>query len=87
MLWLNGKLITSKSMFVIMYGTITTVINQRFNLCSDEWNQNAPLASLAIITNSDLPHGLEFDCNQEALLVQGVRPLIDFNKITFSDDY
>ena len=36
------------------------------------------LPILAIIANFDLRHGLEFDCNQEALLVRGSRPLKDF---------
>ena len=34
---------------------------------------------LAIIANSDIPHDLEFDNNQEAMLVRGARPLIKFN--------
>ena len=37
----------------------------------------------ALRENSDnfdlLRRGREIDCNQEALLVRGVRPLIDFN--------
>ena len=37
---------------------------------------------LAIIANSDLRHGLELDCNQEATLVRGARPLIYFNSIS-----
>ena len=35
---------------------------------------------LEMIANSDQLCGLEFDCNQETTLVQGVRPLIDFNQ-------
>ena len=34
---------------------------------------------LATITNYYRRHGFEFDCNQEAMLVRGVKPLIDFN--------
>ena len=34
---------------------------------------------LEIITKSDLRRGLEFDCNQEATLGRGARPLKDFN--------
>ena len=34
---------------------------------------------LAIIVNSDRQHGLEFNNNQEATLVRGARPFIDFN--------
>ena len=34
---------------------------------------------LEIIANYDRRHGLEFDCNEEATLVRGARPLIDFN--------
>ena len=29
--------------------------------------------------NPDLQHGLEFDCNQQALQDFGAKPLIDFN--------
>ena len=36
-------------------------------------------ALLEIIANSDRRHGLELDCNQEAPLVPGARPLIKFN--------
>ena len=51
----------------------------------DELNQeevvlNLLLVSLlAIIANSDLRHGHEFDCNQKTSLVGGARPLKDFN--------
>ena len=31
------------------------------------------------IANSFRRHGVEFDCNQETILVLGARPLIDFN--------
>ena len=34
---------------------------------------------LATITNYYRRHGFEFDCNQEATLVRGAKPLIDFN--------
>ena len=34
---------------------------------------------LEVIANSDRRHGLEFDCNQEVLLVRGARPLKGFN--------
>ena len=40
-----------------------------------------------IIANSDLRHGLEFDCNQEASLVRGARPLTDFNSSCISYDF
>ena len=33
----------------------------------------------AFIANSDRQNGLKFHCNQEATLVRGERPLIDFN--------
>ena len=32
-----------------------------------------------MLYNSDLRHGLEFDCNQQALLDWGAKPLMDFN--------
>ena len=32
------------------------------------------ISLLEIITHSDLRHRLEFDCNQEATLLQGARP-------------
>ena len=35
---------------------------------------------LAIIVNSDLRHGPEFDCNQEASLSRAMRPPMDFNQ-------
>ena len=34
---------------------------------------------LATITNYYRRQGFEFDCNQEAPLVRGAKPLIDFN--------
>ena len=34
---------------------------------------------LEIIANSDQRHDLDFDCNQEAKLLQGTKPLTDFN--------
>ena len=37
------------------------------------------LALLEIIANFDRRHQLEFDSNQEAMLVRGARPRIDFN--------
>ena len=38
-----------------------------------------PNALLAIIANSDLRNGLEFDCNLEASLFQGAGRHIDLN--------
>ena len=41
-----------------------------------------------MLYNSDLRHGLEFDCNYQALLDRGVKPFIDFNAfrhLCFSD--
>ena len=38
----------------------------------------ALIALLAVITNSDLRHGLQFDCKHEASLIQGARPPTDF---------
>ena len=37
------------------------------------------IALQAFIDASDRQNGLKFDCNQEAILVRGERPLIDFN--------
>ena len=37
------------------------------------------LSYLATITNYYRRHGFEFDCNQEATLLRGAKPLIDFN--------
>ena len=34
---------------------------------------------LEMIDDFYLRHGFEFDCNQEASLVRGVSPVIDFN--------
>ena len=47
-------------------------------LCSKCWGFfDGPL--VAIIANSDRQRRLEFDCNLEASLVRGERPLIDFH--------
>ena len=32
-----------------------------------------------MLNNSDLRHGPEFDCNKQALLDRGVKPLTDVN--------
>ena len=34
---------------------------------------------LHFVYNSDLRHGLKFDCNEQALLDRGAKPLTDFN--------
>ena len=41
--------------------------------------RRSELSYLATITNYYRRHGFEFDCNQEAPLVRGAKPLIDFN--------
>ena len=38
-----------------------------------------PWSQLKMIANFDFRHQFEFDCNQEASLVRGARPHIDFN--------
>ena len=49
---------------------------------------NVKGALLAIIDNSDLRHGLEFDYNQEAWSVRDARLLIDPSiQIAFCDDF
>ena len=63
------------------------MIESTINVSSDYWESSiffelkfeSKNQLLAIIANSDLWHGLEFDCYQEASPVRGARPLIGLN--------
>ena len=63
-----------------------TSLNMSKILNTNFFQAKATTTLLSIIANSDLRERLEFDCNQEASLVRGARPLNTSIQVVFRDD-
>ena len=70
--------ITPASSDVSCHFIITSYILRKSKFISNT-SEDASSSLLEFNVNSDMQHGLEFDCNQEAVPVRSVKSIINFN--------